>query len=122
MHDDDSVNIVLELLLQKCVELGEPGHAKTDLGGVATAHPSSKGWPAHEAGAIFHMSLYVKGSLTLCGLVEIEKANLTWMGEGQRDGRHCGLNYGSPFVAVKGLNPRSARAAHEAAPRCGNRK
>ena len=32
------------------------------------------------------------------------------------------LNYGSPFVAVKGLNPRSARAAHEAAPRCGNRK
>ena len=32
------------------------------------------------------------------------------------------LNYGSPFVTVKGLNPRSARAAHEAAPRCGNRK
>jgi hypothetical protein len=32
------------------------------------------------------------------------------------------LDYGSPFVAVKGLNPRSARAAHEAAPRCGNRK
>ena len=32
------------------------------------------------------------------------------------------LNYGSPFVNVKGLNPHSARAAHEAAPRCGNRK
>ena len=32
------------------------------------------------------------------------------------------LNYGSPFVTVNGLNPRSARAAHEAAPRCGNRK
>src|SRR6267142_137302 len=29
------------------------------------------------------------------------------------------LNYGSPFVTVKGLNPRSASAAHEAAPRCG---
>jgi hypothetical protein len=40
-----------------------------------------------------------------------------------RNGREAPrLNYGSPFVTVKGLNPRSARAAHEAAPRCDNRK
>lgn len=32
------------------------------------------------------------------------------------------LHYGSPVVAVNGLNPRSAMAAQAAAPRCGNRK
>jgi hypothetical protein len=54
--------------------------------------------------------------LTLCGHIEI-KTDRKWP---RREALR--LNYGSPFVTVKGLNPRSARAAHEAAPRCGNRK
>src|ERR1700745_3151727 len=42
-------------------------------------------------------------------LADISKSKMTWKGRRREALR---LNYGSTFVAVKGLNPCSARAAH----------